>query len=89
MREAGQPWGIGPGKPNPVERIESGFLSYGGDTDDATNPFEVRLGKYVNLDLDTDVVGVQALRQINANGVTRHQLGVVLDEQPRQTGHAV
>lgn len=89
VREAAQPWGIGPGSPNPVERIESGLLSYGGDTDDATNPFEVRLGKYVDLHLDDDVIGIKALRDIKARGTARHQLGVVLDEQPRQAGHAI
>ncbi|PHQ86857.1 MAG: hypothetical protein COB65_00160, partial [Thalassobium sp.] len=68
IKEAGQPWGIGPGNPNPIERIESGLLSYGGDTDDKTNPFEVRLGKYVDLDLDDEVVGIKALRRIKAEG---------------------
>jgi glycine cleavage system aminomethyltransferase T len=88
VREAGQPWGIGPGNPNPVERIESGLLSYGGDTDDQTNPYEVRLGKYVTLDLADDVIGIKALREIHARGPIRHQLGVILDDQPRQPGHA-
>ena len=79
VREAGQPFGIGPGNPNPCERIESGLLSWGSDTDDDTNPFEVGLGKYVDLDVDDDVIGIKALREINANGPKRHQLGVVLD----------
>ena len=51
----------------------------GGDTDDATNPFEVRLGKYVNFDVADDVVGIQALRKLHADGLKRHQLGVVLE----------
>ncbi|MEL6467508.1 MAG: glycine cleavage T C-terminal barrel domain-containing protein [Pseudomonadota bacterium] len=89
VKEAGQPWSIGPGNPNPVERIESGLLSYGGDTDDQTNPFEVRLGKYVNLDLEDDVVGVKALRQIKSEGVKRQQLGIVLDNAERRSGHAI
>ena len=89
VREAGQPWGIGPGGPNPVERIESGLLSYGGDTDDTTNPFEVRLGKYENFGLDDTVVGIKALRAIHASGVKWHQVGIVLDDQPRQPGHAI
>lgn len=89
IKEAGQPWGIGPGNPNPVERIESGLLSYGGDTDDQTNPFEVRLGKYVDLDLDDDIIGIKALRQIKQEGVKRHQLGIVMDEGERRPGHAI
>jgi aminomethyltransferase len=79
VREAGKPWDIGVGTPNLSERVESGLLSYGGDTDDRTNPFEVRLGKYVNLDLPDDVLGIPALRGIRASGSRRHQLGVVLE----------
>ena len=89
VKEAGQPWGIGPGNPNPIERIESGLLSYGGDTDDQTNPFEVRLGKYVDLSLDDAVVGIRALRQIKSDGVQRQQLGIILEDQAHRTGHAI
>ena len=81
VREAGQPWGIGPGNPNVCERIESGLLSWGGDTDDRTNPFEVRLGRYLDLDLNDDVVGLEALRRIRDEGPSRHQLGVILEDQ--------
>ena len=87
VREAGKPWDIGPGYPNVCERIESGLLSYGGDTDDQTNPFEVRMGKYVDLDVPDDVIGIAALRRIHAEGPRRHQLGVVLDgDQPTELG---
>ena len=79
VREAGRPWDIGPGAPNAVERVESGLLSWGCDTDDRTNPFEVRLGRFVDLEVPDDVVGIAALRRIAAEGPARHQLGVVLD----------
>ena len=79
FREAGKPWGIGPGAPATPERTESGLLSVGGDTDKDTNPFEVRLGKYVDLGVPDDVVGIEALRKIKAEGPRRHQLGLVLD----------
>jgi aminomethyltransferase len=79
FKEAGRPWNIGPGNPNFCERVETGLLSYGGDTDDATNPFEVRLERYIDLDVADDVVGIAALRRIKAEGVRRHQLGVMLD----------
>jgi aminomethyltransferase len=79
FKEAGRPWGIGPGAPATAERTESGLVSVGGDTDDLTNPFEVRLGKYVDLDVSDDVVGIHALRRIKAEGVKRHQLGLVLE----------
>ncbi len=87
FKEAGEPWDIGPGAPATPERVESGLVSVGGDTDDDTNPFEVRLGKYVDLDVADDVVGIKALRQIKAQGVKRHQLGLVLEgDKPAPIG---
>ena len=79
VREAGKPWNIGPGNPNPWERVESGLLSWGGDTDDETNPFEVRMTRFVDLDAPDDVIGIDALRRIKADGPRRWQLGVHLD----------
>lgn len=87
VREAGKPWDIGPGNPNVCERIESGLISYGGDTDGNTNPFEVRMEKYTDLHVPDDVVGIQALRRIKAEGVKRQQLGVMLEgDQPTELG---
>lgn len=87
FKEAGQPYGIGPGAPATAERTESGLVSVGGDTDADTNPFEVRMEKYTNLDVPDDVLGIQALRQIHRDGVKRHQLGLVLEgETPAPLG---
>ncbi|MGB7286946.1 MAG: glycine cleavage T C-terminal barrel domain-containing protein [Salaquimonas sp.] len=87
FKEAGQMWGIGPGSPGTGERTESGLLSVGGDTDEDTNPFEVRLGKYVDLDVPDDVIGIQALRRIAEEGPKRHQLGVILEgDKPEPLG---
>ena len=89
VKEAGQPWGIGPGAPATAERTESGLVSVGGDTDDETNPFEVRLGKYVDLHVDDDVVGIKALRKIYEEGPKRHQLGLKLEgSSPAPLGFA-
>ena len=85
VREAGQPHGIGPGTPNPAERIESGLLSWGGDTDDETNPYEVRMGRYVDLGVPDDTIGIEALRRIHERGARRHQVGVVLDHDAHLT----
>ncbi|MDE2444918.1 MAG: glycine cleavage system protein T [Alphaproteobacteria bacterium] len=90
FKEAGKPWDIGPGAPATPERVESGLVSVGGDTDDDTNPFEVRLGKYVDLEVGDDVVGIQALRRIAGAGIKRHQLGLVLEgDKPAPLGLAV
>jgi len=79
VKEAGRPHCIGPGNPNWCERVESGLISYGGDTDGQTNPFEVRMGKYVDLDVPDDTIGIEALRRIVTEGPKRQQLGVILD----------
>jgi glycine cleavage system aminomethyltransferase T len=79
FKEAGKPWDIGPGAPATAERVESGLVSVGGDTDEDTNPFEVRLGQYVDLDVPDDVIGIQALRRIHEGGIKRHQLGIKLE----------
>ncbi len=79
FKEAGRPWDIGPGAPATAERTESGLLSLGGDTDQTTNPFEVRLGAFVDLGLPDEVIGITALQRIKAEGVRRHQLGIILE----------
>jgi len=85
VMEAGGPFGIGPGSPNDVERIESGLLAFGCDTDAGTNPFEVRLGRFVDLDVPDDTIGIAALRRIATVGPVRQQLGVMLaEEAPRE-----
>jgi len=87
VKEAGAPWGIGPGYPTPSERIENGLLSCGGDTDDRTNPFEVRLGRFVDTDVPDDVIGIDALRRVATEGPKRHQIGIVLDGDEPAPGH--
>ena len=86
VKEAGKPFDIGPGYPNPSERTESGLLNWGVDTDETTNPFEVRLDRFVDLDVQCDAIGVGALRRIKSEGAKRHQLGIMLEvpEEPEQ-----
>ena len=87
VKEAGAPFDIGNGGPTSPERTESGLVSYGADSDNATNPYEVRLGNYIDLNVPDDVIGIQALRRIHAEGPKRHQLGLVLDgETPDPLG---
>ena len=86
VKEAGKPWDIGPGYPTPSERIESGLLSWGADTDADTNPLEVRMSRFVDLDVPDDVIGIDAVRKVAAEGPRRHQLGVVLEGSSPQPG---
>ena len=82
---AGQPYGIGPGAPNAVERIESGLVSYGSDTDDDTNPFELGLGKYLEPEIEADFIGKSALREIARRGAARCRVGLFLEGAPIET----
>lgn len=75
VKQYGHPFGIGPGTPNYIERIESGLISYGADTDDLTNPFELGLGKFVDLDQPVDFVGKDALKKITQTGPKRKMVG--------------
>lgn len=85
VKQAGKPFGIGPGAPNDVERIENGLLSYGADCRRQSypaNPFEVGLGKLVDLNRQDDFVGKDALQRIKAAGVTRKLVKVEIDGPP-------
>jgi aminomethyltransferase len=77
---AGTTYGIGPGAPNPTERVESGLLSWGGDTTPDSNPYEALMGKYVNPTIEADFIGKAALAQIAADGPTRLMVGLVIDD---------
>jgi len=79
---AGKKFGIKPGHTSTIRRIEGGMLSYHADADINTNPYEVGLGRLVNLDIDANFVGKKALNLINVNGIKRKQVGVVLNCEP-------
>ena len=46
---AGKPHGLKPGHTSSIRRIEGGMLSYHADADINTNPYELNLGRLVNL----------------------------------------
>lgn len=79
VMEAGKEFGIAPATPSTIERIESGLLSYGNDMTLETNPFEVGLGEYCDLDQEADFIGKDALKRIQAEGVKQTIVGLVLD----------
>ena len=82
VAETGAPYGIGPGAPNYIERVESGLVSVNADTDDHSNPFEMGLGKFVDLDQDVDFIGKDALKKIKAEGIRRRFCGLIFDGAP-------
>lgn len=82
VQEAGAPYDIAPGGPNYIERLESGLLSFGADTIADSSPFEVGLGKYVDLDRDDEFIGKDALTQIFEDGPPRKLVGIIFNGEP-------
>jgi dimethylsulfoniopropionate demethylase len=76
---AGEPHDIGPGCPNHIERIEAGLLSYGNDVTRADTALEAGLEKYCALDASIDAIGLDALRNQRATGVTRRICGLMIE----------
>ncbi len=80
--EAGQPYNIAPGYPNLIDRIEGGLLSYGNEMSRETNPFEVGLGKFCNLNDAFEYLGRDALQNLSVNGLERQIRGILFDGGP-------
>ena len=79
---AGEPLGLKPGHTSSIRRIEGGMLSYHADMDASTNPFELGLDRLVDLEMPPDFIGKASLQSIKQNGVTRSQVGMVIEGEP-------
>ena len=82
VMEAGKKYDIKPGTPCWIERIESGLLNYWEDVSESTNPFELGLGKFVDLDQEVNFIGKEALKKIKAEGIRRKLVGLILHTEP-------
>ena len=82
VMEAGKPYDIQPATPSSIERVESGLLNYWEDMTEGTNPYEVGLGKFVDLDQEVDFIGKEALRKIKADGIKRKLVGLKIHSEP-------
>ena len=78
----GTPMGLQPGHTSSIRRIEGAMLSYHADATVATNPFELGLDRLVAVDADIEFIGKDALRRIRDEGVSRTQVGIVIDMDP-------
>jgi glycine cleavage system aminomethyltransferase T len=76
IMEAGQPHQIRPTGPSDIRRIEGGIFNYRADMDWTNNPYEMGLDRLVDLDMDREFMGKDALRRIKAEGVQRRIVGV-------------
>jgi len=79
---AGTPYDIRPTGPVDSRRIEGGVFNWGADMDQTNNPFEMGLDRLVDLDVEADFMGKEALRRIRLEGVRRKIVGVEI-EGPR------
>ncbi len=79
---AGKPQGLAPGHTSSIRRIEAGMLSYHSDMDIDTNPYELGLGRLVDLEMEADFVGKAALTRIEREGVGRLQVGLEIEGEP-------
>ena len=77
MMTAGQPYGISPGSPNRIRRIEGGVLDYASDITPDENPLELGLDRLIAW--DTDFLGKAALEKVRDEGVRRRLVGLFLD----------
>jgi glycine cleavage system aminomethyltransferase T len=79
IMEAGRPYDIRPTGPIDIRRIEGGVFNWGADMDHSNNPFEMGLERLVDLDIEADFMGKEALRRIQREGVSRKIVGVEID----------
>ena len=82
LMKIGEPMGLRPGHTSTIRRIEGGMLSYHADMTINTNPLELGLDKYIDLDKDFNFVGKDALISILNKGIDRKQVGIIIDDDP-------
>jgi aminomethyltransferase len=58
------------------------MLSYHADADIQTNPYELGFDHLVDLDIEAEFIGKAALRRIHEQGITRKQIGLIIDGEP-------
>jgi len=80
--EAGRPYHIRPTGPSDIRRIEAGILNYGADMTNDNDPYEVGLGRLVDLDKETDFMGKTALRRAKDEGPKRSLVGIEIEGEP-------
>lgn len=82
VMEAGRPYDIQPATPSSIERVESGLLNYWEDMTEKTNPYEVGLGKFVDLKQEANFIGKGALKKVKAAGIKRKLVGLKIHSEP-------
>jgi aminomethyltransferase len=83
VAEAGREFDIAPIAPSMIRSIEGGILSYVSDIQPTDNPFTIGMERLVDLDMENDFIGKEALRNIKASGPKRKLVGIEI------SGHAI
>ena len=87
LMEIGKPLGLSPGHTSTIRRIKGGMQSYQADMDCNVNPFELGLDRLVDLEMDADFIGKNALKKIKEEGVKRRQVGIVINCPPLENSN--
>ncbi len=82
LMNEGKDLGLHPGHTSTIRRIEGGMLSYHSDMDINTNPLELGMEKFIDLDGSFNFVGKDALIEIRKSGIHRKQVGLIIDIEP-------
>jgi aminomethyltransferase len=56
--------------------VEAGIFSYFQDMRVTDNPYEIGMGRLVDLDMDADFIGKRALTKIHRDGIKRKLVGI-------------
>ena len=82
IMDLGTPLGLKPGHTSTIRRVEGAMLSYHADINSNNNPYEVGLGRLVDLDKENDFIGKLALKKIKKNGIVNKQIGLIIECNP-------
>jgi aminomethyltransferase len=80
--EAGKEFNIAPAAPSQINRVEGGMLSYGSDMSLNENPYDLNLGKFVNLEKKADFISKKALEKIKSEGPKKELVGIEIQCDP-------
>ena len=82
LMDAGQSFGLRAGHTSTIRRVEAAMLSYRADMDIDTNPYELGLGRLVDLDMEAPFIGKAALKRVRVEGVRRQLVGLEISGEP-------
>ena len=65
---AGKPYKIAPTGPSQIRRVEAGIYSYFQDMRVTDNPYEIGMGRLVDLDMEAEIIGKDAPKKNQSRG---------------------